>query len=78
MIVYVGDKVHIPLMWVHAVRNLKPCVKFNLYILQMESLKVVVQANQLSKVVMQNAPRLLNESGQSPDPCGANNALSQL
>jgi hypothetical protein len=36
----------------------------------MESLKVVVQANQPSKVVMQNAPRLLNESGQSPDPCG--------
>jgi hypothetical protein len=30
----------------------------------MESLKVVVQANQPSKVVMQNAPRLLNESGQ--------------
>jgi hypothetical protein len=45
-------------------------VKFNLDILLMESLKVVVQANQLSKVVMQNAPRLLNESGQSPDPCG--------
>ncbi len=57
-------------MWVHVVRNLKPCVKFNLDILQMESLKVVVQANQLSKVVMQNAPRLLNESGQSPNPCG--------
>jgi hypothetical protein len=35
----------------------------------MESLKVVVKANQLSKVVMQNAPRLLNECGQSPDPC---------
>ncbi len=52
---FARTKVHVALGWVHAVRNIQPCVKFAWEFLQMEILKDVVQVNHLSRNIMKNA-----------------------